>query len=64
MKPPEQTRARELYAAGVSRQEIAIELGVSRSAVTDWTRKMPVPEKLCAVCNKPFPPQTDKSAIL
>ena len=57
MKPSEQTRARELYAAGVSRQEISIELGVSRSAVTDWTRKMPVPEKLCVVCNKPFHPK-------
>ena len=64
MKPSEQTRARELYAAGVSRQEISIELGASRSAVTDWTRKMPVPEKALSCLQQAIPPQTDKSAIL
>ena len=57
MKLSEQARARELYAQGVSRQEIATRLGASRSAVTKWTADMPVPEKPCSVCNKRFRPK-------
>ena len=38
------------------RQEISIELGVSRSAVTDWTRKMPVPEKAVCCLQQAIPP--------
>ena len=57
MKSFEQARARERYAQGVSRQQIAVELGASRSAVTQWTADMPVPEKLCPVCKERFRPK-------
>ena len=57
MKLSEQSRARELYAQGVSRQGIATRLGASRSAVTKWTADMPVPEKPCPVCNERFRPK-------
>ena len=57
MKRSEQVRARELYAQGVSRQEIATRLSASRSAVTKWTADMPVPEKPCPVCNERFQPK-------
>ena len=57
MKPSEKNRARELYAQGISRQDIATHLSASRSAVTKWTADMPVPEKTCAVCNERFQPK-------
>ena len=57
MKRSEQARACELYAQGISRQEIATRLRASRSAVTKWTADMPVPEKRCPVCNEPFRPK-------
>ena len=57
MKLSEQARARELYAQGISRQKIATRLGASRSAVTQWTVEMPVPQKPCPVCKERFRPK-------
>ena len=64
MKPSEQTRARELYAAGVSRQEISIELGVSPVCCHRLDTQNACAEKALSCLQQAIPPQTDKSAIL
>lgn len=61
MKPLEQSQARDLYAQGYSRQEIATRLGASRSAVNDWTSDMRQPLKTCPICNKQFLPKRTNS---
>lgn len=57
MKAIEQSQARQLYAQGISRKEIATKLGVSRVAVNDWTGNMPLPKKTCHGCQKQFQPK-------
>ena len=58
MKPLEQQRyARQLYTQGVPRQKIAEQLGVSKTAVNNWTRGMLLQRKPCPVCDKLFRPK-------
>ena len=57
MKLSEKKHARGLYAQGVPRPSIAVELGVARSTVINWTRDMALPKKPCPCCNEQFQPK-------
>ena len=57
MKAVEQSQARQLYAQGYSRPEIAVRLGASRSSVYGWTANMTPSKKNCGFCGKEFQPK-------
>jgi transcriptional regulator with XRE-family HTH domain len=46
VKPETQLRARELRQQGLKYNQIATELGVSKSSVSLWVRDLPMPERL------------------